>query len=144
MRIFPIIAVCTALLVGCEQKEQASDDPPDSGTPTAAWPATKKTERGSYSVTVNPTKGAIDLNKHFSLDVTIEASDGADSLQVKVDADMPAHQHGMNTQPELSEKGDSTYQVDGMLFHMSGEWVIMVDVTRAGRTERASFPVQVE
>ena len=50
----------------------------------------------------------------------------------------------MNTQPELVEKGERHYQVDGMLFHMAGEWVIMVDVGRDGKTERASIPVQVE
>ena len=57
---------------------------------------------------------------------------------------MPAHQHGMNTKPELTDKGDGKYKVDGMLFHMSGDWVIFVDVTRGEATERASFPVLVE
>ena len=50
----------------------------------------------------------------------------------------------MNTLPELVEKEAFHYQVDGMLFNMSGKWVIMVDVTAEGKTERASLPVHIE
>ena len=46
--------------------------------------------------------------------------------------------------PEVVAQGSLQYRVEGMVFHMSGDWVIMVDVARDGKTERAAFPVSVE
>lgn len=145
MRFFSLATICLALLTSCDEKAPDQTDTPTQGGPTATWPATLKTADGNFSVTLKPAKGEILENEHFSLDlsVTPERSHSG-SFEVKVDADMPAHQHGMNTQPELVPLGDHKYRVDGMLFHMAGEWVIMVDVTNDGTTERASFPVLVE
>lgn len=141
------ILLLTLALLGCDERpetHQESDGEP-TGPPVATWPATLATSEGGYKVTVNPEGGSILKFQHFTLDVAIEPkSEDEGSVAVKVDADMPAHQHGMNTQPELIEVGALKYRVEGMLFHMSGKWVIMVDVTRDGKTERASFPVQVE
>ena len=84
-------------------------------------------------------------NQHFSVDVELEAKDGESAgITVSVDADMPAHRHGMNTKPEVSAIDGAGYRAEGMLFHMGGDWVIKVDVTRGGTTESASFPVSVE
>ena len=77
--------------------------------------------------------------------MTVEAKSGkTENLSVLVDADMPAHKHGMNTKPETISKSSTSYRVDGMALHMAGDWVITVDVTRDGNTERATFPVSVE
>jgi hypothetical protein len=143
MRHFIALVLSAILLPCCGQKESSANN--DAEEASTGWPTTRKTQDGSFAVTVKPLAGEIVENEHFSLDVTIAGENATTKpLQVKVDADMPAHQHGMNTQPEISAKGDLRYQVDGMLFHMAGEWVITVDVTRDGKTERASFPVQVE
>jgi len=125
------------LLVACEP---AAD--PDAVV--ESWPATRQTEGGSFSVTLAPSGGEILNNEHFSLDLAVEAKKGEGPIKVVVDADMPAHGHGMNTKPELEDKGGGKSKVGGMLFHMAGEWVIFVDVTRGEVTERASFPVLVE
>ncbi|MGI9245008.1 MAG: FixH family protein [Verrucomicrobiales bacterium] len=110
------------------------------------WPATLPTDGGSFKVTITPESGSIDRNQHFVVGVKVDAGDGeAAGIEVSVDADMPAHRHGMNTKPEVSpldEEGE--FRVEGMLFHMGGDWVISVEVTRAGSTEIASFPVSVE
>ena len=94
---------------------------------------------------MNPTGGEIVENKHFSPDLHVKSTvTTAGVLEVKVDADMPAHGHGMNTQPEVVAGKEGAYRVDGMLFHMAGEWVITVEVGSQGKMERASFPVQIE
>jgi len=138
MRIFPITALCAVLLVACEPVA-------DPAAVVESWPATRQTEGGSFSVTLAPSGGEILNNEHFSLDLAVEAKKGGgDSIKVVVDADMPAHGHGMNTKPELADAGVGKYKVDGMLFHMAGEWMIFIDVSRGEVTERASFPVLVE
>lgn len=89
--------------------------------------------------------GSILNNEHFSLQLSVKPTNAdAGPLKVLVDADMPSHGHGMNTKAELVEKGEHQYRVDGMLFHMKGEWVIMVDVVGGEVTERATFPVLIE
>ena len=131
-------------LSACGAKKEVTS--PDPGTlEDSAWPATLTTDQGGYDVTLKPGTESIERNKHFTLDVKLRARKGSlDNIKLKVDADMPAHRHGMNTQPVVSKKEAADYQVDGMLFHMGGDWVITVDVENAGKTERATFPVSVE
>ena len=94
---------------------------------------------------MEPGDGGISWNKHFSLDLIIKPEKGdPGTLKVLVDADMPAHKHGMNTKPEMVNQGDMRHHVDGMLFHMKGDWVITVEVTSKGRTEKAEFPVHIK
>ena len=148
MRAFSIALVTFSLfgLTACsrsDDSEKLTVSP--SGASSTGWPLTSPTEGGNFEVKVQKDGGEIERNKHFSLDVTVAAKSGElGDVKVVVDADMPAHRHGMNTKPETSAKGTGQYRVDGMVFHMSGDWVITVDVTRGSDTERASFPVSIE
>jgi DNA-binding beta-propeller fold protein YncE len=63
---------------------------------------------------------------------------------IVVDAVMPAHHHGMNTQARVRSRGDGRFVVEGLRLHMSGLWELHVDVTRRGVTERAQADVWVE
>ncbi len=49
--------------------------------------------------------------------------------KLDVDAIMPAHQHGMNYLPTITDLGAGIYQVDGLVFHMPGIWEFQVEVT---------------
>ena len=57
---------------------------------------------------------------------------------LRVDADMPAHRHGMNYRAKVSPKGDGRYVAEGLLFHMPGHWRLIFDVERGGKTEGPS------
>ena len=144
-----LIAITTnlLLLVACGNREDAPPTKagPSASTASSVWPSTLPTDRGTFEVTVSPKGGKIERNKHFSLDVSLVAKTGdTKNVAIVVDADMPAHRHGMNTKPEITAEGPDHYRIDGMVFHMAGDWVITVDVVREGTTERASFPVSVE
>ncbi len=76
--------------------------------------------------------GAIPLAQPFSVQISVCAE--ATVHQVRVDAFMPAHQHGLNYAPEVSALGDGTFRVDGLLFHMSGLWELQADVEFSGRS----------
>jgi hypothetical protein len=103
------------------------------------------TDGGSYFVTIAPPDGAVPFNDFFDLTVAVHSgSDHAELVtdcEVEVTATMPAHGHGMNYEPEVTQGEDGSFVASGMLFHMQGEWVIHVDVTRQGATERAAFAV---
>jgi hypothetical protein len=57
---------------------------------------------------------------------------------------MPSHGHGMNTKPETIHVDGQRYRANGMLFHMAGEWSIVVEISAGANTERAVFPVSIE
>lgn len=68
----------------------------------------------------------VPLARPFSMQVLVCDPDQADDM--RVDAMMPAHQHGMNYTPQVTDQGKGVFQIDGMLFHMPGEWEIQVDI----------------
>lgn len=107
----------------------------------------KETAGGTFVVRYTPSPDPIPLNEPFDLTLEVERkADGAaaEGVTVSVDARMPAHNHGMNTTPQVTEQGGGTYLVDGMLFHMPGHWELYVEVEEGGSTERATFDVMLE
>lgn len=135
-----------ASIAGCK-KAPETGSPLPSPAPIAAptWPAKRQTDRGNFHVTIQPEGGAITRNRHFSLEVLVEPGAEAKApASVSVDADMPSHGHGMNTKPETIHEGGSRYRAKGMLFHMAGQWSIMVEISEGANKERAFFPVSME
>ena len=56
---------------------------------------------------------------------------------------MPAHGHGINTAPTVNSHGDGKFTVDGLLFHMKGDWELYVDILDGPVRERATFPISL-
>jgi hypothetical protein len=73
----------------------------------------------------SPNLWPIPVGKHFSLNVQIC---GPAPVLLKMDADMPAHKHGMNYKPAISSLGSGMYRVDGLMFHMPGQWRVTFDL----------------
>ena len=58
-----------------------------------------------------------------------------DVLDVFVDARMPAHQHGMNYEPDIEDLGEGRFVVTNMVYHMPGLWQLKVTLdTGSGRS----------
>lgn len=145
MRLPAICLFGASLFFSSACKEEVGAGKAPGPIPSSTWPATQTTDGGNFEVTVQPEGGEIVRNQHFSLELKLLAKDGdLAGVTVAVDADMPAHQHGMNTKPQVIALDGGAFRAEGMLFHMAGGWVIAVDVTRGDETERASYPVAVE
>lgn len=73
------------------------------------------------------------------MDISI-SEDGAPAsdTEIAVFAEMRSHGHGMNQSPVLSG-ADGEFTATGMLFHMTGKWHIVIDVTDGTTTETAEF-----
>ena len=115
-------------------------------TPCLACVADSGVERRLHSpdeprVELRLPEGGVPLNEHFTLEVMVS---GVDPERVQVDADMPAHRHGMLSAPIVSSRGEGLYRVDGMLMHMPGDWVISVLLEGDGPGERFDFPLSVD
>jgi hypothetical protein len=85
---------------------------------------------------------AIEIGKHFAVDAVVCSTPAPTAL--RVDAQMPAHRHGMNYRARVSPRGDGRYRAEGLLFHMPGRWQFVFDVERPGRTERLTADLDVQ
>lgn len=146
-------SLCTALTGCCntcveragqvhrEQKQQQAAR--DAAMYVNSVVSADGTFRVRYSTRPNP----VPLNELFTITALVEkTADGerASGCTITADAAMPGHGHGMNTQPQVTQRRDNTYFVQGMLFHMPGHWELYFDVTCGGVTERAQVDIELE
>lgn len=86
-------------------------------------------------VILNPDR-AIEVGEAFSVMLTLCGSD-LDSVDVVLDATMPAHGHGMNYTPEHSVVSNESdvlqIQVDGVRLHMPGKWQWSITMRKNGK-----------
>jgi len=150
----PTLRACAfgALLLGIAACSTQSSPTPALPPPPALHKASAAreglTDGGSFRITWRPVPDPPPLNELFSVDVAVTgASDRTEPHvvdAVDVDAGMPGHGHGMNTRPITTPLGDGRYSAAGLLFHMPGEWELVVKVTSGELTEVARFTQMVD
>ena len=84
-----------------------------------------------------PQPAPLRSGRHFALDIVVCPGQ---AVLTAVDADMPAHRHGMNYRPSLKALGNGRYRADGLLLHMPGRWRLSFVFGR----DRLSHEVDVE
>ena len=117
---------------------QACETPPDLAGAT-------RIESRDTIVLYRTAPPKIAIGQHFAVDALVCAKgQAAPPAGIRVDAQMPAHRHGMNYRARVVAKGGGRYVAEGLLFHMPGRWQFVFDVERPGRTERLTHDVTVE
>jgi hypothetical protein len=87
----------------------------------------------------------IGVGQHFAVEARVCAKGaGGPPTALRVDADMPAHRHGMNYRAKVVPQGDGRYVAEGLLFHMPGHWRLLFDVEAGGRRERLTADLTLE
>jgi hypothetical protein len=71
------------------------------------------------------------VGRHFSLRGVVC---GPGRL-LRVDADMPAHRHGMNYRPSLDLQAEGRFLAQGLMLHMPGRWRIRFELEADGRRQ---------
>lgn len=79
------------------------------------------------------------ISKPFEIDLYFCGNGIKNIDRIKVDAVMPAHQHGMNYTPEISDIEPGVYRASGMFFHMPGMWELQVSTHSASETNAQSY-----
>ena len=83
-------------------------------------------EAGGLQLAFAPSPAPLALGRHFALDIVVCAPAGQPlPATLVVDADMPAHRHGMNDRATVAALGDGRFRADGLMFHMAGRWRIL-------------------
>jgi hypothetical protein len=101
--------------------------------------AAERLQSATHTIVYRAEPG-LEVGKHFALELAVCPP----PKEVRVDAWMPAHRHGMNYRPSLQSLGGGRYRAEGLLLHMPGRWEFLFEVRGAGKTERFGHGVQVE
>ena len=99
-----------------------------------------------YVVTWSIPSGRLEINRMHSWILHIEDENGnaIEAAIVDVEGGMPEHNHGLPTKPRVTkELGGGDYKLEGMRFHMSGYWEIIVSITTDAGASKVMLPLQL-
>ncbi len=91
-------------------------------------------QRGIYTVRYESTLDPLEINRMHSWILAV-ARDGEplEGAEIRVSGGMPEHDHGMPTRPRVTaDLGGGRYRLDGMRFHMNGDWEIVLEISANG------------
>jgi hypothetical protein len=106
----------------------------------AAW----LTRSGYYRVSFESQLEPIVINRIHRWVFHVETPSGlpVNGAVISVTGGMPLHNHGLPTEPRMTtELGDGNYIVEGMRFHMNGDWELTITVDVAGRRDTVVIPL---
>ena len=92
------------------------------------WQALKPDGNGSFQAAIALSTKTPEVGTPFDVELKVCSAENQAANRVAVDATMPAHKHGMNYEPQLSETAEGEFKATGFLFHMPGHWQITVSV----------------
>lgn len=123
----------------------------EAAIPTsAAWRGAQRliSNDGRFAVFVRPTPDPIQERQTFSLEVFVTSRMRPDTLlsgvELRVDAAMPEHGHGINVVPKTTRLAEGHFRVDGTRLHMPGRWEVYVDLREGTRSERAQWTLELD
>jgi hypothetical protein len=94
-----------------------------------------RAEGRDYVVAWRPDPAPLRVSEFFAVDVAACArARGAPPSQLRVDAMMPEHKHGMNYRPTVTGAG-GRFRAEGLLLHMPGTWEFSFDLRGAAGSE---------
>ncbi len=117
---------------------------PAAWTDDAGPPWTCKA--GLYRVRYKSQLEPIEINKMHNWVLHVETPAGSPVLDadITVSGGMPAHNHGLPTQPRVTDNmGHGDYLVEGMRFHMAGDWVVTLAISAAAGQDTCTIPLKL-
>jgi len=95
-------------------------------------------QRGMFVVSYQSELEPLQINRLHAWILHIEDAAGkpVPGAHIEVSGGMPAHNHGLPTIPRVTKElpgGD--YRLDGLRFHMAGNWELTVSIAAAGKTD---------
>jgi hypothetical protein len=82
------------------------------------------------------------VGQFFAAEVIACRAPGAGSVrEIVLDAQMPAHGHGMNYRPTATPAGPGRFRITGLMLHMAGTWRLTFDLVRGEARTRLTQEV---
>jgi hypothetical protein len=93
----------------------------------------QRIDAAQFQLAYKPTPSPVPVGRFFAIDFVLCPRDGAAMpAEVRVDATMPEHKHGMNYRPSVKPQGAGRYRAEGLMFHMPGRWELVFELRGAG------------
>ena len=115
----------------------------DSVSDAGSW-FTSRSEH--FRVSVDPELEPLAINTIHRWVVQVQTLDGAPvtSAEIGIRGGMPAHDHGLPTLPEATRYlGDGRYLIEGMRFHMAGNWEIVISIDTGAQRDEVAIPLEL-
>ena len=97
----------------------------------------RQIESARYALAYRARPSPIAVSRHFALEFAVCAKDGKIMPDdIRVDAHMPEHRHGMNYKASVKPEAGGRYRAEGLMFHMPGRWELVFELRAAGQTDR--------
>lgn len=101
---------------------------------------------GHFRVSFESDLQPIVINRMHSwvLSIVGEAGEPVAGAAVSVSGGMPAHDHGLPTSPRITrELAPGRYLLEGMRFHMRGEWQVEIAIESGDLHDVVVIPLQI-
>lgn len=112
--------------------------PAMAGTPADLPSSTS--QRGLFTVSYESELEPLQINQLHAWVLHLENAQGeaVTGATIDVDGGMPEHDHGLATRPRVTaELGDGAYRLEGLRFHMRGNWELQLTIVAGGKTDSA-------
>ena len=116
-----------------------------------AWPTpnpdnAQVTQFGRYRISYASALEPIEINRIHAWVAQVTDADGDPVVDatIRVSGGMPEHDHGLPTEPRVTAYlGDGRYLIEGMRFHMSGAWHVVLKVKSGTGEDSLSIPLDI-
>ena len=104
------------------------------------------TRSGYYRISFTSELMPVPINRIHSWVVHVENAAGVpvENATITVTGGMPLHDHGLPTDPQATRSlGNGDYLLEGMRFHMNGDWELLVTVEADDRRDTVVVPLTI-
>jgi hypothetical protein len=149
MRAWIALSCVAFATLGCDPRPPGGEAQGGAGSPPSRVGARAERvgDAGLYRVAIAPEGGAIRVGTIHSWVVEVATAAGEPFVPTRLafDGGMPQHGHGLPTAPRVTRAlGDGRFVVEGVKFHMGGDWTLRVEVVGPLGADVAVFHVVVD
>jgi hypothetical protein len=137
-----VVLLGTLVLAACGTPGPEAPAATNQSEAPVEVPNSSLTDNGLYRISFTSALDPIAINQLHSWTLHVETADGrpVEDAQISVDGGMPAHGHGLPTQPQVTQNlGNGDYLLEGVRFQMPGAWVMRFDVAADGQSDGVTF-----
>jgi hypothetical protein len=113
-----------------------------AASPGGPWTS----ESGAFRLDFESRLTPLAINRMHSWVLRLETADGqpVEGAVFEVSGGMPAHDHGLPTAPRVTrELGGGAYLLEGVRFHMNGDWELRFELSVRDVRDAVVIPVRL-